>query len=244
MHILTLIKKIVIKILKLKLLIIWESQNMKTFFQKATFNFKVKNCLFIVKNSYKEKWVYSGYGITCDGVGSWSFGNDFARNILIFCVDNSSSSHADDCQSNFLIIGKGPTFGVNESFGSQEKKFSFKFSKAHTKFCLSLLYNHDNIYCIKSSKANTKLCLSFHYNNDNNYLFVNGKEIYMFKADNKNVNFPNQFWLESVSNKFRAIDSREVSLKGNVYNFSVDYNAINKSNMLNIHKHLMVKDNT
>ena len=75
-------------------------------------------------------------------------------------------------------------------------------------------------------------------------MFANGKEIYMFKSDNKNVNFPTQFWLESVSNKFGAIDSREVSLKGNVYNFSVDYNPINKSNMLNIYKHLMVKDNT
>ena len=28
-------------------------------------------------------------------MGSWSFGNDFARNVAIFGVDNSSSSHAD-----------------------------------------------------------------------------------------------------------------------------------------------------
>ena len=207
-------------------------------------NFKIKNCLSIVKNSYKEKWVHRGCGITCHGAGSWSLGNDFARYVVNFCFDNSLSSHADDCQSNFLVIGKGPTYGVHESFVSPEKKFSFKFGEAHTKFCLCLLYNHDNICCIKFSKANTKLCLSFRYNNDNSYLFANGKEIYMFKSDNKNVNFPTQFWLESLSNKFAAIDSREVSLKGNVYNFSVDYNPINKSNMLNIYKHLMVKDNT
>ena len=37
-------------------------------------------------------------------------------------------------------------------------------------------------------------------------------------------------------------DSEEVSLKGNVYNFSVDYDAINKSDVLNIHKYLMTKN--
>ena len=39
--------------------------------------FKFKNCLFgatsIVKNSNKEKYVYSGYEITFDGAYEWSF---------------------------------------------------------------------------------------------------------------------------------------------------------------------------
>ena len=68
----------------------------------------------------------------------------------------SSSSHAGNCKNNFLLLGEGPTFGVNGSFGSwlhQKKKFSINFSK-----------------------ANTKLCLSLHCNADNSYLFVNGKE--------------------------------------------------------------------
>ena len=34
-----------------------------------------------------------------------------------------------------------------------------------------------------------------------------------------------------------------MSFKGNKYDFSVDYNAIDKSDRLNIHKHLMVKNN-
>ena len=46
-------------------------------------------------------------------------------------------------------------FGINGSIGSPEKKFIIDFSKANTKFYLSL-----------------------HYNGDNSYLFVNGKEIY------------------------------------------------------------------
>ena len=60
-----------------------------------------------------------------------------------------------------------PTYGINGSFGSPEKKFSIDFSKAKTKFCLSLHKNHDN-----------------------SYLFVNGKEIFKFKANDRNVKFP------------------------------------------------------
>ena len=47
------------------------------------------------KNSDKEKYVYSAYGIKCDSASSWSFGNDFARNVVISGVDNSLSFHGD-----------------------------------------------------------------------------------------------------------------------------------------------------
>ena len=85
--------------------------------------------------------------------------------------------------------------------------------------------------------------MSLHYNDDNSYLFVNGKEIIKFKADNKNVKFLTQFCLGSISDGFSATESREVSLNGNVYDFSVDYNSIDKSDILNIHKYLMNKNN-
>ena len=56
-------------------------------------NSKFTNCLFevpnIVKNSNEEKYVYSGHGVTFDSEGSWSFDNDFARNVITFGVDNS-----------------------------------------------------------------------------------------------------------------------------------------------------------
>ena len=149
-----------------------------------------------------------------------SFDNNFDRSGIIFGVDNSSSSHSDNCKNNFLILGEGPTYCINGIFGSPEKKFSMNFIKANTKFCLSL-----------------------HYNADNSYLFVNGKEVFKFKADNKNVNFPTHFCLGSISNGFSATESRKVSLNRNVYNFSLDYNSIDKSDILNIHKYLMTKIN-
>ena len=118
------------------------------------------------------------------------------------------------------MLGGGPTYGINGSSGEPEKKFSINFTKAKTRFCLGLHYNHDNTY-----------------------LLVDRKEIYKFKANNKNVNFPTMFCLGKISNKFDANESREVPLKGNVYDFFFDYNAVDRSDILNIHKYLMVKIN-
>ena len=84
---------------------------------------------------------------------------------------------------------------------------------------------------------------SLHYYGDNGYFLVNGQEICKFKANNKNVNFPNQFCLGSISNNFGAIDSREVFLKGNVYGFLFNYNFISESDILNIHQYLVVENN-
>ena len=84
--------------------------------------------------------------------------------------------------------------------------------------------------------------MSLQYNADNSYLFVNGKEIIKFKA-NKNVHFPTRFCLGSINDGFSATESREVSLNGNMHDFSVDYNSIDKSVVLNIHKYLMTKNN-
>ena len=71
-----------------------------------------------------------------------------------------------------------------------------------------------NIYF---TKTNTKFCLVLHYN-----------------ADNENFSFSTQFYLGSISNGFSNTDSREVSLNGDVCDFSVDYSSIDKSEILNI----------
>ena len=57
-----------------------------------------------------------------DEAGSWNFGNDIARNVVIFDVVNSSSSHTDNHKNNFLILGGSLTYDINGSFGSPEKK--------------------------------------------------------------------------------------------------------------------------
>ena len=61
------------------------------------------------------------------------------------------------------------------------------------------------------------------------------------KKIKKKINFSTQFCLGNISNGFSNTESREVSLNGNVYDFSVHYNSINKSTILNIHKYLMIQ---
>ena len=85
--------------------------------------------------------------------------------------------------------------------------------------------------------------MSSSYNADNSYKFVNEKEIFKFKVDNKNVNYPTQFCLGSISDGFSAVESKEVSFNGNEYNVLVDYNSISKSDILKIYKYLMTKNN-
>ena len=83
----------------------------------CVWKFYSKNC----KDSEKHKYVYSVYGIAFDGVNSWSFGNDYATNVVIFGFDNSSLSHSNNHKNNFLILREGLTHNINGSFGSLEK---------------------------------------------------------------------------------------------------------------------------
>ena len=53
-------------------------------------NVTLKNCLFgatnIVKNSDKDKWVFTRYKIAFDGEDWWSFGNGITKNLLVIVV--------------------------------------------------------------------------------------------------------------------------------------------------------------
>ena len=56
--------------------------------------------------------------------------------------------------------------------------------------------------------------------------------IFKLKADNKNNNFQPEFCLGSISNGLSASESRKVFFSRNVYDFSVDCNSIDKSDIL------------
>ena len=127
----------------------------------------LKNCLFgaitLTKNSDIEKYGYSGYGIGFYRRSSFSFpGVGFNQNVLIFGVDMSSSAHIDNKKKN-IVLGKGPTQGLEHTL-TTEKMYSIKFTVTNKNFCLSL-----------------------HYNGANSYLFVDGTEIYKFKAKDSEI---------------------------------------------------------
>ena len=91
------------------------------------------------------------------------------------------------------------------------------------------------------SKAKTKFCLSLHYNGDESYLYVNETEICKFKAHD-NISWYN-FCIAKVSKDFTKDEQSEIFLNGAVYDFSVDHNSIKKEDNVNIHQYLMIKNN-
>ena len=132
-------------------------------------------------------------------------------------MDISSSKKTDNRKKDILILGKGPTQGLELTL-SAEKMYSINFTK-NKKFCLSLLYNGAN-----------------------SYLFVNGREIYKFKAkDSETVAIP--LCLGNISKDWTVHNMKKTGLNRYVYDFGADYDAIAVDDILDIHKHLMKKNN-
>ena len=75
----------------------------------------------------------------------------------------SSYIHIDNNKKDILILGKGPTQGLEHTL-TAEKMYSINFTVTKNKFCLSL-----------------------HYNRASSYLFVNGTEIYKFKEKDSEI---------------------------------------------------------
>ena len=82
---------------------------------------------------------------------------------MIFGVDINSSAHIGKNGKNILILGIGPTQGLEHTLTAKK------------------------MYSINFTVTNRKCCSSLHYNGANSYLFVNGTEIYKFKAKDSEV---------------------------------------------------------
>ena len=81
-----------------------------------------------------------------------------------------------------------------------------------------------------------------HYNETNSYLFVNGTEIYKFKAkDSKIVAAP--LYIGNISKDCSVDNMRRTVFTGYVYDLSVDNGDIAVRDILDIHKYLMKKNN-
>ena len=74
----------------------------------------------------------------------------------------SSSTHIDNKKKDILVLGIGPTQGLEHTL-TAEKMYSINFT------------------------VTKKFCLSLHYNGANSYLFVNGTEIYKFEAKDSEI---------------------------------------------------------
>ena len=69
-------------------------------------------------------------------------------------------------------------------------------------------------------------------------MFVNGKEIYKFTVKDSKIN-PYELCLGNISKDWLIDNIKKASLKGYVFDFSVDYDAISVAHIIDIHKYLM-----
>ena len=130
----------------------------------------------------------------------------------------SSSKKIDNRKKDILILGKGPTQGL-EHTRSAEKMYSINFTERNKNFCLSL-----------------------HYNKENSYLFVNGTEIIKFKSKDLEV-LPHLLCLGNISKDWSVDIIKKTGLRRYVSHFSVDYEGIAVDDILDIQKYLMKKNN-
>lgn len=99
----------------------------------------------LTENAEPDKYGYSGYRILLDVRSQLSlFGGNWAKNIIIFGVDNSSSVHVNNKKKKMLVLGKGPTQGVDDTRIAAEIEYSIDFLKSARQFCSIVHYNGNN----------------------------------------------------------------------------------------------------
>ena len=100
----------------------------------------------LTKNADPDKYSYSGYGIGFDTRGQYSLpAGSVGKNVIIFGIDISLYVHIDNKRKDMLILGKGPTEGLNNTL-SVETQYSINFTRPGIQFCLSLHYNGSNSF--------------------------------------------------------------------------------------------------
>ena len=127
-------------------------------------DFTLNNYLFgsvsLTKNPDQDKYKYSGYGVGFDCRSEFLLTDQsMGKNVIIFGADMTSSENIDNKNKDILILGEGPTQGLDDTTLKTEAKHPINFTQPRRRFVLSL-----------------------HYNESNRFLFVNATKIYQFKA--------------------------------------------------------------
>ena len=130
----------------------------------------------------------------------------------------SFTAHIDNKKEDILVLGIGLTQGL-EHTSTAEKMYSINFTVTKKKFGLSL-----------------------HYNGANSYLFVNGAEIYKFKAKDSEI-VASPLCLGNISKDWSTGNMKKTGFNGCVYDFSADYDATDIDDFKDIHIHLIKKNN-
>ena len=104
------------------------------------------------------------------------------KNVIIFGADMSSSVHVDNNNSYILILGEGPTQGLDGTTLTAEARNPINFTQPNKRFVLSL-----------------------HYNKSKSFLFVNATKTYQFKSKDSETK-DHILCLGNISNNFTIND--------------------------------------
>ena len=96
------------------------------------------------------------------------------------------------------------------------------------------------MYSINFTGRKKKFCLSLHYNGAKSYLFVNGTEIYRFKAKDSEI-VASPLCLGNISKYWSTDNMKKTGFNGYIQDFSIDYDATDIDDIKGIHKYLMKK---
>ena len=99
----------------------------------------------------------------------------------------------------------------------------------------------EQMYSINFTVTKKKFCLSLHYNGVNSYLFVNGTEIYKFKAKDSEI-VATPLCLGNISKDWSIDNMKKIGFNSYVYDFSVDYDSTEVDDIKDIHNYLMKKN--
>ena len=155
-------------------------------------DFTLGNCLFrsvkLNKNAYPDKYKYTSYSIGFYWRSESLFTDGrYGKNVIIFGADMRSSVHVDNKGTDILILGEGPTQGLDDTTLTAETKYPINFTQSGKRFVLSL-----------------------HYNGSNNLLFVNTPNI----SKDFTINNMKKTGLKRVVNffsvDFNLIDTNDV----------------------------------
>ena len=102
----------------------------------------------------------------------------------------SSSVHVGNKGKDVLILGEGPTQGLDNTALIEEGKYPINFTQPEKRFALGL---HSN---------------SLHYNGSNSFLFDNATKVFQFKAKNYEIK-DHALFLGNNSNFFTVNNMKE-----------------------------------
>ena len=115
-----------------------------------------------------------------------------AKNVIIFGVNTSNSSHSTNKTQNIYVLRKDFVQGINNTTIYAEK-----------------------IYKTNFTEQSEKCVLSSHYNDDNSYLLVNGSQELKFKSS---VNYldRNLLCVGNISSDWSLTNSTKTGRYGNI----------------------------